>query len=187
MKNHKLMDIVGIKLFLKKFSATTDNVELPIDDYTKYDLLVKDEENLKYVEIKCNSCVLNVFADNYISKSDWDWLQSETPTGSKALYVLFDDCNTVVYDLKAIHHLGHYYEAQKLNYGDQMAKLNAKMETFIYLDFDKCFKDKVMKMYPTGSKKLLGISIAEINKKISNNTLSLGDIQVIFKKMEENK
>ena len=185
MKKHKLMDVLGINLFLKKFNSTIDKVELPPHDYTKYDLLVRAEE-LKYIEIKCNSDITNPYVDHYITKSDWEWLIQETPTGSKALYILFDDNSTIVYDLKAIHNLNLYYEGEKLNYTNQMDKLNAKMETFVFLNYPTNFKNKTVKMYLQGSKKLLGLSVKDLNLKIAQGTLTQQDVDEVYRKINEN-
>ncbi|WP_313511601.1 hypothetical protein [Sphingobacterium sp.] len=182
MKKHQILEAVGKALFYRAFPLTK-NVFEPKDIYTKYDLLVGGN---KYIEIKCNSDIANPYADNMITNADWEWLLTQTPEDSKALYVLFDDDWTFVYDLKEVHRLGYYYYGYCEIFEDEMEQKNPRKTKMAYLKISDCVKNGVLKMFPKqGSIKLLGIKITDINRRFKNGTADqqfINEILEVIKK-----
>lgn len=184
MNKYELMDYVGIQLFLKKFPKQENKIEIPNNKYSLYDLLIKGEQHDKYVELKCISNILTYSLTTLITTSDFDYLTKEVPVGDSSLYVLFDDNCCVVYDLKAVHHLGLYSIEKKKNFTSEMNKKEYKESDYIVIDYKKCLDAGVVKCYgKEGSKGLAGFKISELLKHLSNNTATEEYIENIISKL----
>lgn len=185
MNNYELMDYVGIQLFLKKFPRQKiENIIIPENKYSKYDLLVKGSKHDKYVELKCISEILTYSLTTLITVSDFDFLVKEVPVGDSSLYVLFDDDRTVVYDLKAVHHLNLYTIEKKKNFNSEMNKKEYKESDYVVIDYVKCLNAGVVKCYSKeGSKGLADFKISELLKHLSNGTASEEYLEDILKKL----
>ncbi|WP_164108231.1 MULTISPECIES: hypothetical protein [Sphingobacterium] len=167
MDKFKLMDEIGISLFLKLFPKTEEKIIIPDDQFSKYDLIVRGEEHDKYVELKCLKQVISQTLTNLITVSDFDYLTKEVPTGDKSLYCLFDDNVCVVYDLKAVHHLNLYTIEKRGNYKSEMNQNDYHTSDYVIIDYAECLKAGIVKCYvKSGSKQLADFKITEVLKKL---------------------
>ena len=186
MNGFSIMDVFGLKMFGNMFPSSKEHATIPDNKYEKYDLLVQTKKETKYIEIKCLSEVLPSTATHLITKTDWDYLIS-TPTGTKSLYVLFGDEATVIYDLKAMHHLDYYKILPRKNFKTEMLQGEKEDQLYSVLQYDMAITAGIAKCYPHhGSIEKYGFSIKKLLKDIKDDTISSGDIMGLFKLLNEN-
>ena len=185
MDKFKLMDEIGISLFLKKFPKQTDKIEIPDNPFSKYDLLIKGEQNDKYIELKCLTEAFNFNLNNLITVTDFDFLVKEVPTGDSSLYILFDDNVCLIYDLKAVHHLNLYTIEKRKNYRNEMLHQDFIETDYVIIDYKKCLDAGVVKCYPkSGSKQLADFKISELLKKNREGKLTDDFVEDILEKIK---
>src|SRR5690606_16838591 len=163
-----------------------EHATIPDNQYEKYDLLVQTKTETKYIEIKCLSEVLPTSATHLITQTDWDYLVN-TPSGTKSLYILFGDEATVIYDLKAIHHLGYYKILPRKNFKTEMLQGEKEDQLYSVLQYDLAVTSGVAKCYPNhGSVEQYGFSIRDLLLRIKEDRISGEEIRETFKFLNKN-
>lgn len=179
------MDEIGKALFFKLFPNTVGSTITPVDDYSKYDLLVTRDDCNRYIELKCLTNALPDTLTHLITLSDFEYLTNDIPQQDKSLYTLFDDNLCVVYDLKAVKESGSYEVMKRRNYLTEMNRDKYEARDYAVIDYKKSLNAGAVKCYlKNGSKKHYDFKISNLLKKMANDTITDTELEEIYNKIK---